>query len=148
MDSGAILLVVMALVCAVLLVGVGLVTFRRFAGGSGVQECTVRCGFRGAPEGGVGGAWQRGELRFDYSRLSLHAAGRGGAEIAHWQRPAVELGQAWPLGAGDGEALGLPTGSIACALSTAYELAMDPLNYTALRSWHEAAPPGWNANVA
>ncbi len=142
-----ILLVAMTVLAGVVLLGGGLVAFNRFAGGVSGQACTLPCGYRGA----AGDEWRRGVLRYDDERLDhLGPSGRSAPEH-QWPRTVLDLGQARALEAVDAARLGLPPGATAVACrhgEDSFELAMGTEHYTALRSWLEGAPPGWNANVA
>ncbi len=162
MDGGALLLVVMTVGAALLLVVVGWLAFQRFAGPPGSALVTaVPCGYRGTGAGSATAAdpadavqrpWRRGVARFDDTTLTLYAGGsRGAPVLGRWPRTTLDLGQAWTV---DPALLpGLPPLAepevIVCLLGDGeLELAMGRGHYTAVRSWHEAAPPGWNTNVA
>lgn len=142
-----ILLVAMAVFAGVVLLAGGLFAFNRFAGGVSGTACTMPCGYRA----GAGDVWRRGVLRYDEDHLAH--LGQGGRFVPEhqWPRTVLDLGQARALDAADAARLGLPPVAMAVACrygEDSFELAMGTEHYTALRSWLEGAPPGWNANVA
>ena len=66
-----------------------------------------------------------------------------------WLRQRLLLEAPEPLGANESIPL-LPDASrVPCSDGdTRFDLALQGPAYTALRSWQEAAPPGYNVNVA
>ena len=142
MDSGALVLIALAVLAAALVMGVGLFAFSRLAGGTHSFPCAYR---REESE-----PWSRGLLSYDTGRLDHF--GRGGlfaSPLLHWQRSALELGHA----RGEDPALvpwlAAPVTAVPCDYAGEhFELALGRQHYTALRSWLESVPPGWNANVA
>jgi Protein of unknown function (DUF2550) len=145
-DSGGILLVVMAALGACLLLTVGFFAFHRFAGPTGSQA--VPCCYR--PQGEQ--AWRPGALRYDGDRLDHYGPGGLSMRPEHrWLRVRLDLGAA--RAAVEGECDVLPRGQSATTVACRYgdqvfELSMGQQHYTALRSWLESMPPGYNANVA
>ncbi|KUG55688.1 hypothetical protein AVL62_05180 [Serinicoccus chungangensis] len=140
--AGAIVLVLMALVGALVILGLGLLTFR-IAGERGSMCPPMPAAYRDAER-----PWRRGTLRFTEDRLSLR--GRGGPSVGPWMRGNLDLGVAGPLETADAAALG---GAALIRVPVSYgtarfELALGEQHYTALRSWVEAVPPGWNSHVA
>lgn len=104
------------------------------------------CGLRGA------GAprWRVGLLRFGDNALEWYALGGVSLRPRHrWQRQALLLEVPVPLSPDEQLSL-LPDASrVPClAGGTPFDLALQRTAYTALRSWQEAAPPGYNVNVA
>lgn len=146
MDSGGILLVVMAALGACLLVSVGFFAFHRFAGAAAAGA--VPCCFR--PQGAE--TWREGALRYDGDRLDHFGPGGLSLRPEHqWLRTRLDLGPARV--AREGECTVLPQGQAAMTVTCRYgedsfELSMGHEHYTALRSWLESVPPGYNANVA
>lgn len=141
MDPVTVALVTM-LVLAVLLV-VGLLAFH-VVGVRSAATSPMPAAFRGE----AAGPWQRGTLRVIAGRLVLK--GPGGLARGPWQRGRLDLGVARPLD--DASAAELQReGMIQVPVrygTTSFELALDQQHYTALRAWVEAAPPGWNSQVA
>lgn len=146
MSGGAILLVAMAVVAACLLLGIGLFAFSRLVGHGSHQS--VPCCFR--PSGQED--WIKGFLRYDRDRLDHLGPGGVTMRVQHtWERARLDLGVARPVA--EGECASLPVGRVAIKVSctygsTTFDLALGDEHYTALRSWLESVPPGWNANVA
>jgi len=64
-----------------------------------------------------------------------------------WERPRLELG---PPRTPAGPIAGLPEAvTVACRHGTdQFDIALAPAAYTAMRSWLESSPPGFNVNVA
>ena len=64
-----------------------------------------------------------------------------------WERPRLELG---PPRTPQTPIAGLPEAvTVACRYGAdRFDLALAPAAYTALRSWLESSPPGFNVNVA
>ena len=64
-----------------------------------------------------------------------------------WERPRLELG---PPGLPHAAIAGLPEAvTVDCHYgSDTFSLALAPSAYTAMRSWLESSPPGFNVNVA
>lgn len=104
--------------------------------------------------------WHVGLLRFGDNALEWYKL--GGVSLRphrRWQRQTLLLEAPAPLGE---ESIAIlpgawrvpcatvPTRSGAGAVSApdAFELALQAPAYTALRSWQEASPPGFNVNVA
>lgn len=139
------MLIAMVLVAALILFVGGLFLFTRFAGGasgSGVV-CWIRM-----PEQR---SWSLGRLRYDDDRLDHYGPGGLAMRPRHqWQRALLDLGQARPA---DPAEFGCPIPPGATTVTCRYqgesfELTLSRQHYTALRSWLESVPPGWNANVA
>jgi hypothetical protein len=136
------LLVIMAVLGALLILGMGLLAFRAF-GDQGSSFAPMPTAYRGHGE-----EWRRGTLRFSDDRLALR--GPGGLVAGPWIRGNLDLGMAAPVADDDSRLIGragLITVPVRYGTST-FELALDEQHYTALRSWVEAVPPGWNTQVA
>lgn len=107
----------------------------------------VACCYRGNDAA----AWREGILRYDHDRLDHFGSGGFSMRPEHqWDRPRLELGVARALDEGcpSLRAQGIPT-AVTCRYGEeSFELAMGRHDYTALRSWLESVPPGWNSNVA
>lgn len=145
MFSASVLVVVLlGVLAALVIMGVGWVTFTRYAGEPLSAHAPIPCGYRG----GEHQPWTGGALSYDGHRL-VHHDRRAGTEH-RWKREGLDMGYAESLP--PGATPGLPAGmdlSVPCRYGdTAFTLAMTQEHYTALRSWVEAAPPGWNSNVA
>lgn len=141
----SLILVLLALVGALVILGVGLLAFRHL----GEQTSTIPP-MPAAYRGGDGAAqqWRRGTLRFDEDRLTLK--GSGGLSAGPWLRGNLDLGIAAPADGEDARQIARE-GLIKVPVTygtAAFELALDEEHYTALRAWVEAVPPGWNASVA
>jgi hypothetical protein len=98
----------------------------------------------------VGTLWRRGALRFDGDGDGLSLRGPGGLSVGPWTRGNLDLGVAGALSElecrrlGRGRIIRVPVSYG----RTTFELALEEQHYTALRAWVEAAPPGWNSQVA
>lgn len=147
MDGDGILLVALAVFAA--LAVVLLTTWgtrqRRAAGGSRLRP--VPCCYRAS----AAQPWRPGRLRYDQDRLDHFGPGGLSMRPEHrWDRAVLDLGVARTL---TDSCPGLPRGVRATAVTCRYgedsfELALGHPHYTALRSWLESVPPGWNSNVA
>ncbi|WP_130011901.1 DUF2550 family protein [Serinicoccus sediminis] len=140
--TGALVLVLMAALGAVVILGLGLFAFRVAAERGSVCP-PMPAAYRDAER-----AWRCGTLRFTDDRLSL--TGAGGPSLGPWMRGNLDLGVAGPLDSRDASSLG---GAALIRVPVSYgtarfELALGEQHYTALRSWVEAVPPGWNSQVA
>lgn len=142
MDSGAILLIALAVLAAALVMGVGLFAFSRFSDSSQCFPCAYR-----VHESAV---WTHGLLNYDSGRLDHFGPGGLFREpLHHWQRAALNLGMARPEDPALVPWLTAPVIAVPCVYAGAeFELALGLEHYTALRSWLESVPPGWNVNVA
>ena len=138
----SLILVTLAALGALLILGMGLLAFRAF-GDQGSTFAPMPTAYRRQ-----GGSWRRGTLRFSDDRLALR--GPGGLVAGPWIRGNLDLGVAGPVADDDSRLIGragLITVPVRYGTST-FELALDEQHYTALRSWVEAVPPGWNTQVA
>lgn len=94
--------------------------------------------------------WRLGLIRFGDNALEWYTL--GGVSVRpkrRWQRQRMLLDAPQLLHGADSIPL-LPDASrVPCTDGeTSFELALQGPAYTALRSWQEAAPPGYNVNVA
>lgn len=140
--TDSLVLVVMAALGALLILGLGLFTFRTF-GEDGTTFPRMPTAYRGQGE-----TWQRGTLRFSADRVALK--GPGGLSAGPWMRGNLALGVAATAEADDERLIGR-AGLIKVPVlygTSSFELALDEQHYTALRAWVEAVPPGWNTQVA
>ena len=104
------------------------------------------CGLREAP----GRRWRLGHIRFSDNALEWYSLGGVSLRPRHrWERQSLMLNVPQRLAADDTIAV-LPdaTGVSASDGKNDFELALQGPAYTALRSWQEASPPGYNVNVA
>ena len=94
--------------------------------------------------------WRLGLIRFGDNALEWYALGGVSVRPKHrWLRQRLLLDAPEPLRGNDSIPL-LPEASrVPCTDGDRdFELALQGTAYTALRSWQEAAPPGYNVNVA
>jgi hypothetical protein len=94
--------------------------------------------------------WRLGLIRFGDNALEWHALGGVSMRPKHrWPRQRLVLDAPLPLLGGDSIPV-LPDASrVPCTDGDSdFELALQGPAYTALRSWQEASPPGYNVNVA
>lgn len=140
--GGSLVLVIMAALGAVLILGLGWFAFRA-VGDRGAGGAPMPAAYRGAD-----GVWRRGTLRFTDDSLSIK--GHGGLSAGPWIRGNLDLGVASALEEQHARQLGRPALiRVPVSYGTArFELALGEQHYTALRSWVEAVPPGWNTQVA
>lgn len=128
-----VLLVVLALVYI-------FVRRRLLSSGAPLMLCALQ------PPGGSG--YRLGLLRFSGSTLEWFTlVGPSPRPARTWDRPRLELG---PPGQPDGPIAGLPDAvTVECHYETdVFHVALAPAAYTAIRSWLESSPPGFNVNVA
>lgn len=147
-EARVVILVVLAVVAALLLVALGWWLFTRYAGTQSDVAARIPCGFRGAGEA----TWTVGVLGYDGTQL-VHKAPVGRSLVVRhrWDRVRLDLGYAEHVTRMETAPVLPPdlTLVVRCGYrETAFDLALTEGHYTALRSWVEAAPPGWNANVA
>jgi hypothetical protein len=104
------------------------------------------CGMRRSPSD----RWRLGLIRFGDNALEWYTLGGVSVRPRHrWLRQRLLLDVPELLRGGDSLPL-LPGASrVPCSDGDSdFELALQGPAYTALRSWQEAAPPGYNVNVA
>lgn len=133
----------LAVLGGLILLGLGLLVYR-FLEQRNASTMSMPAAYRA--EGQT--PWRRGTLRFISGRLVLR--GPGGLSGGPWQRGNLDLGVSAPLDDAAARALGREA-QIQVPVTyheQRFELAMDEDHYTALRAWVEAAPPGWNSQVA
>lgn len=144
----SVMLVVMALVAAVVLVALGWWAFSRYGGPPRAVSPPVPCGYRV----GADDPWTVGTLHYEEDLL-VHR-GPGGLSMLtqhRWARVGLDLGIAHHAEAATVSARlpDVPLVAVPCTYGrTHFFLALPEEHYTALRSWVEAAPPGWNTSVA
>jgi hypothetical protein len=125
-----------------LLVLLALVWVRRraIAGGKPLMLCALRT----EPET----PWRLGLLRFNSNTMDWFSViGLTLRPACRWERWGVDLA---PPGPAAELIPGLPE-AVAVrghCRDDVMEFAMSPASYTALRSWLESSPPGFNVNVA
>ncbi len=142
MDTGGLLLIALAVLAALLVLGLGLFLFARY----GTSSHSFPCAYRADDSAD----WARGHLTYDTGRLDHY--GRGGpfrGPLHRWQRSGLELGIARSQDSAAFPWLPSPVLAVPCEYGdNRFELALGLEHYTALRSWLESVPPGWNVNVA
>lgn len=145
MDGGALLLIVLGLALTTTLIAGGLFAFAAVSRNSS-QSHPVPCWLRSE---GDGERWVRGAVRYDHHRLLFRGAGLIGGPRHVWDRTSLRLGLARQPDADFPRAETLGLTQVSCRYgSQGFDLVLDSRRYTALRSWTESVPPGWNANVA
>ena len=124
------------------LVGLTFVRRRTIARGEPLVVCAVR-------EDGAS-RWNVGLARYGASGLDWFTLGGMSLRPSrHWQRTRLEIGPPRLLAPEDQLAVLPDAVAVACRCNdVAFDLALSPGPYTALRSWLEASPPGFNVNVA
>ncbi len=94
--------------------------------------------------------WRLGLVRFGEDALEFYAL--GGVSLRpkrRWARQSLRLETPRPLPPGESIPVIPGALSVPCTCGgVGFELALPRADYTALRSWQEAAPPGYNVNVA
>ncbi|OLT19224.1 hypothetical protein BJF86_01355 [Serinicoccus sp. CNJ-927] len=146
--TASLVLVLLAVVGGLVILGLGLFSFH-LAAQRGSTCPSMPAAYRaGGDADAESDGWRRGTLRFTEDRLSLK--GRGGLSVGPWMRGNLDLGVAGPLDPQDASDLGgTHLIRVPVRYGTArFELALGEQHYTALRSWVEAVPPGWNSQVA
>lgn len=146
MFGQTLVLVGVAVIGAAILVSLAWYAFSRMGQPQANVSSPLLCAFReaGASE------WTDGTVQYD-GTLLVHRQIPSGV-VTLWERNYLDLGVAEridPSGISR-RWVDLEQGlSVPCSyLGTSFQLALSPAHYTALRSWIEAAPPGWNSNVA
>ena len=92
--------------------------------------------------------YRLGLLRFSGGTLEWYTlVGPSPRPSRQWERPRLELG---PPTAFEQPVAGLQEAvAVECRYgSESFRLALAPTAYTAMRSWLESSPPGFNVNVA
>lgn len=145
MDSGTLILIVLTVLGAAVILAVGYVTFSRFARPGGSYPPTP-CAFRTDDSM----SWSKGCLIYDAGRLDHYGPGGLSREPEHqWRRVILDFGIAAPVDPEQTPWLTAPVIGVPCEYADErFELALGREHYTALRSWLESVPPGWNSNVA
>ena len=94
--------------------------------------------------------WRIGLIRFADNALEWYSLGGVSLRPKHrWPRQALRLEAPTLLVGRDAIALLPDAYRVQAGVgSRTFELALQGSAYTALRSWQEAAPPGYNVNVA
>lgn len=131
------------LLVLVLLV-LGAVWFRRRYIAKGLQ--LTLCGTRPSSDE----RWRVGLIRFGDNALEWYSLGGVSLRPRHrWQRQSLQLETPVLLVGADSIALLPDAYRVPASVNgRGFELALQGSAYTALRSWQEAAPPGYNVNVA
>ncbi|WP_347354738.1 DUF2550 domain-containing protein [Intrasporangium sp.] len=94
--------------------------------------------------------WRVGLIRFGENALEWYALGGVSLRPRHrWARQTLLLETPGPLPPGESIPVVPGAQRVPCTSgSVRFELALPHPDYMALRSWQEAAPPGFNVNVA
>ena len=95
--------------------------------------------------------WRYGFVRYGTTGLEWFTlAGIGLRPARRWERSLLEFGACRPLEDGAKPEVLLPGGiRVDCTYrDERFEIVLAQAQYTALRSWLEASPPGRNVNVA
>ena len=94
--------------------------------------------------------WRLGLIRFGDNALEWYTLGGVSVRPRHrWLRQRLLLEAPEPLHGSDSIPLLPDANRVPCSDGDSdFELALQGPAYTALRSWQEAAPPGYNVNVA
>lgn len=94
--------------------------------------------------------WRLGLVRFGDNALEWFTL--GGVSLRprrRWPRQTLSLERPEPLPAGESITVIPGAQRVPCRSGAEhFELALSHPDYTVLRSWQEAAPPGFNVNVA
>ena len=95
--------------------------------------------------------WRFGLARYGTTGLEWFTLGGMSLRPARrWDRTALDIGTGQPLVPGERPEILIPSAwkVDCCYRQDSFEIALAQAPYTALRSWLEALPPGYNANVA
>jgi hypothetical protein len=136
-------IVVGALLVLVALVVCGIYARRRYISrGTPLTLCGLRT------EGDS--RWRLGLIRFGEHALEWHTLGGVSLRPRHcWPRQSLLLETPVPLLGAEAIAVLPGAQGVTCTSGTdVFELGLPDADYTALRSWQEASPPGYSANVA
>ena len=113
---------------------------RLLSSGAPLMLCALRLPGRSS--------YRLGLLRFSGSTLEWFTLiGPSPRPLRSWDRPRLELG---PPEASQEPVSGLPDAvTVQCRYDgEQFRIALAPPAYTAMRSWLESSPPGFNVNVA
>ena len=113
---------------------------RLLSSGAPLMLCALR------PHGGT--QYRLGLLRFSGNALEWFTlVGPSPRPARTWERPLLQLGPPRPPAS---PIAGLPEAvTVECRYrADTFEVALAPAAYTAMRSWLESSPPGFNVNVA
>jgi len=135
-------LVAALIATALVIIGATFARRRTIARGEPLVVCAVR-------DPGAG-RWRVGLARYGATGLDWFTL--GGLSLRpsrHWQRTLLEIGPPRRLAPEDQLDVLPDAVAVACRCDDLmFDLALSPGPYTALRSWLEASPPGFNVNVA
>ncbi|GAA4719258.1 DUF2550 domain-containing protein [Pedococcus ginsenosidimutans] len=113
---------------------------RLLSSGAPLMLCALRAQDRSS--------YRLGLLRFSGGTLEWYTLiGPSPRPVRTWERPRLELG---PPQTSQEAIAGLPEAvTVACRYDgDEFRIALAPAAYTAMRSWLESSPPGFNVNVA
>lgn len=98
----------------------------------------------------AGKRWRLGLIRFGDNALEWYTLGGVSLRARHrWPRQTLFVETPEPLAAGESIPVIPGAQRVPCSSRREhFELGLPHDDYTALRSWQEAAPPGFNVNVA
>ncbi|HEX5967732.1 MAG TPA: DUF2550 domain-containing protein [Intrasporangium sp.] len=130
------------LVIALIVLGATYLRRRYIAGG---QQLTL-CGYRASGSD----RWHLGLMRLADNALEWYTLGGVSPRPKRrWQRQALLLEAPRLIPPEESLALLPDAYAVVCTdQHETFELALQGPDYTAVRSWQEAAPPGYNVNVA
>ena len=95
--------------------------------------------------------WRFGLARYGTTGLEWFTLGGMSLRPARrWDRTVLDIGTGQPLVPGERPEILIPSAwkVDCCYRQDSFEIALAQAPYTALRSWLEALPPGYNVNVA
>lgn len=146
MGESSFILILMAALAAIGLILLAWYLFSRVGQSAFNVSSPSPCAYRSD----VSQDWIDGTVQYDGTML-VHRQTPSGT-VHRWERNYLDLGVAERLDprgvsqrwSGVEQALGVPC----CYQGVSFHLLLSPARYTALRSWVEASPPGWNSNVA
>jgi hypothetical protein len=98
----------------------------------------------------AGKRWRLGLIRFGDNALEWYALGGVSLRARHrWPRQSLLLETPGPLASGESIPVIPGAQRVPCTSGRQrFDLALAHDDYTAVRSWQEASPPGYNVNVA
>ncbi len=145
--ASPLIIVVMVFAAAVSVAAMAWWVFSSLASAPGGATHRMSCGFRQ----GSHAPWSVGTSSYEQDRLVHRSVGVSLTSGHVWDRSRlhVSLGRDIDGAEVTGRLRGRAMVCVPCRFDDVdFQLAVTSGAYTALRSWVEAVPPGWNANVA